>query len=57
MSLESRSTDRFTEAPQEKPQLDRVEYHANLERPGAQFHPCAGSWKQPDDKFSAWRSR
>lgn len=47
MSKESKSPNRFADAPRDKPQVDRVE-HANLDRPGAQAHPRAartgGDW-------------
>jgi hypothetical protein len=47
MLTESKSPNKFIEAPSDKPQGDRVE-HANLERPGAQAHPRArargGDW-------------
>ncbi len=57
MSLDTKSSNRFSENLRDKPQVDRVE-HANLERPGAQFHPRAqGGWERIDSKFSAWRSR
>jgi hypothetical protein len=56
MSLESKSPNRFTDAPRDKPQVDRVE-HANLERPGAQIHPSARGWNGHDDKIKAWRTR
>lgn len=58
MSLESKSPNRFDDAPRDKPRGDRVE-HANLEqRPSAQSHPQAGGWNRPNDKkLSAWRKR
>jgi hypothetical protein len=40
MSNETKTTNRFADAPRDKPQVDRVE-HANLDRPGAQAHPRA----------------
>ncbi|WP_298932453.1 hypothetical protein [uncultured Ramlibacter sp.] len=54
MSLESTRPDRPSEAPRDKPQVDRGE-HANLERPGAQFHPRAAGW-QARHPISAWPS-
>jgi hypothetical protein len=55
MSLETKTSNRFQDAPRDKPQGDRVE-HANLERPGAQFHPrAAGGWRA--DSIPAWRTR
>jgi hypothetical protein len=56
MSLETKSPNRFADAPRDKPQVDRVE-HANLERPGAQFHPRANGWQRTDNKITAWRIR
>lgn len=57
MALENKSPNRFVDAPRDKPQVDRVDRveHANLERPGAQFHPRARGWSRPCDKVSAWR--
>jgi len=40
MLTESKSPNKFSDAPRDKPQGDQVE-HANLERPGAQAHPRA----------------
>lgn len=54
MSLEARSSDRNSETPRDKPQVDRVE-HANLERPGAQAHPLARGWSRVGDAHPAWR--
>ena len=55
MSLEPKTTNRFQDAPRDKPQGERVE-HGNLERPGAQFHPrAAGGWRT--DSIPAWRTR
>jgi len=48
MLTESKSPNKFSDAPCDKPQGERVE-HANLERPGAQAHPRArarGDWSQ-----------
>lgn len=57
MALESKSPSRYSELPpRDKPQVDRVE-HANLERPGAQFHPVARGWDRPANPLSAWRTR
>jgi hypothetical protein len=55
MSTESKSINRYPETPRDKPVSERTE-HANLERPGAQAHPCARSapWRDP---ISAWRMR
>lgn len=39
-SWRQRRPERRVEAPKDKPRIDRGE-HANLERPGAQFHPLA----------------
>jgi len=56
MALETKSPHRFADAPRDKPQVDRVEHHANLERPGARFHPQATGWHGAQ-KISAWPSR
>ena len=40
MLTESKSPNKFSDFPRDKPQGDKVE-HANLERPGAQAHPRA----------------
>ena len=50
MSLESTSRrppqrERTIDAPRDKPRVERGE-HANLERPGAQFHPVARGWQR-----------
>lgn len=55
MYKEPKSTNRNTDTPRDKPQMDRVE-HANLERPGAQAHPKAGGWQRVD-YAAAWRLR
>ena len=55
MSLEPKTSNRFQDAPRDKPQGDRFE-HANLERPGAQAHPRAGAGWRPDS-IPAWRTR
>ncbi|WP_158307814.1 hypothetical protein [Ramlibacter tataouinensis] len=55
MALESKSPTRFADAPRDKPQVDRVE-HANLERPGAQFHPRArAGWERHGQQRRGWR--
>jgi hypothetical protein len=41
MHTEIKSPNRFADAPRDKPQLDRLREHGNLERPGAQAHPRA----------------
>lgn len=56
MSLETRTSERNSESPRDKPQVDRVE-HANLERPGAQAHPLARGWSRAADPILAWRQR
>ena len=56
MLTESKSPNRFSDVPSDKPQGDRVE-HANLERPGAQAHPRMrghGDWSHYA-KPAAWR--
>jgi hypothetical protein len=56
MLTESKSPNKFIDAPRDKPQGDRVE-HANLERPGAQAHPRArGSrdWSQYAQRATGW---
>ncbi|CAA9435489.1 MAG: hypothetical protein AVDCRST_MAG51-2899 [uncultured Ramlibacter sp.] len=55
MLTESKTPNRFSDAPRDKPQGDRVE-HANLERPGAQAHPRARSdWSQYVNRTAGWR--
>jgi hypothetical protein len=57
MLTEAKSPNRFSDAPSDKPQGDRVE-HANLERPGAQAHPrmrATGDWSQYVNRTAAWR--
>lgn len=59
MPRETKTPNRFADAPRDKPQVDRVE-HANLERPGAQAHPrFAGSadWSRYANPITAWRTR
>ncbi|HYF41250.1 MAG TPA: hypothetical protein VEA35_02265 [Ramlibacter sp.] len=58
MSREPKISNRFADAPRDKPQGDRVE-HANLERPGAQAHPRArgGDWSRYANRMSAWPTR
>jgi hypothetical protein len=56
MSKEPKSPNRFCETPRDKPMGERTE-HANLERPGAQSHPCARGWHQIPDPVTAWRLR
>ncbi|MFL6695273.1 MAG: hypothetical protein ACJ8GO_20175 [Ramlibacter sp.] len=56
MLTESKSPNKFIDAPRDKPQGDRVE-HANLERPGAQAHPRArGSrdWSHYAQRATGW---
>ena len=59
MSKEIKSSNRFADAPRDKPQVDRVE-HANLDRPGAQAHPRAargtGDWSRQMQSAS-WPAR
>jgi hypothetical protein len=57
MSLESTvrrqpHRERQIDAPRDKPRVERGE-HANLERPGAQFHPVARGWQRSASR-SAW---
>lgn len=57
MALESKSPNRFADAPRDKPQVERVE-HANLERPGAQAHPRArvrAGWELHAQPRAGWR--
>jgi hypothetical protein len=57
MLNESKTPNKFSDAPRDKPQGDRVE-HANLERPGAASHPRArgtGDWSQYVQRPAAWR--
>lgn len=59
MSTESKSPNRYTETPRDKPVTERTE-HANLERPGAQAHPRArgwSGWRTSSNPISAWRLR
>jgi hypothetical protein len=48
-----RRPERRVEAPKDKPRIDRGE-HANLERPGAQFHPLALARRPADPARGAW---
>jgi hypothetical protein len=57
MLTESKSPNKFADAPRDKPQGDRVE-HANLERPGAQAHPRARGttdWSHYAHRSIGWR--
>jgi hypothetical protein len=54
MASETKSPNKFTDTPRDKPVTERTE-HANLDRPGAQAHPRARGWRQ--DPASAWRVR
>jgi hypothetical protein len=55
MLTETKTPNRFSDAPRDKPQGDRVE-HANLERPGAVAHPRArGDWAQYANRRGVWR--
>ncbi len=55
MATESKTTNRFTDTPRDKPVTERTE-HANLDRPGAQAHPkAARGWKDCVDPAAAWR--
>lgn len=56
MYKESKSSNRFSDTPSDKPRADRVE-HANLDRPGAQAHPKATGWSRVTDPVAAWRTR
>lgn len=58
MPRETKTPNRFADAPRDKPQVDRVE-HANLERPGAQAHPRAGGgdWSRYANRMTAWPTR
>ena len=49
-------SDRFSDAPRDRPHREGSE-HANLERPGAQvLHPKAVGWRRPvADHATAWR--
>jgi hypothetical protein len=55
MYKEPKSSNRFIDTPRDKPMSDRTE-HANLERPGAQAHPCARGWNRIHPVM-AWRMR
>ena len=56
MPNEPKMPNRFSDAPRDKPQGERVE-HANLDRPGAQAHPRArgGDWSRYIDRTAQWR--
>ena len=56
MLTETKSPNKFNDAPRDKPQGERVE-HANLERPGAAAHPRARSadWSQYAHCAAGWR--
>lgn len=56
MSLDTRSpSNRSMDTPRDKPRVERIE-HANLERPGAQFHPRAAGWQHAAPRSTAWPS-
>jgi hypothetical protein len=57
MRIEIKPPHRFADAPRDKPQLDRLREHANLERPGAQAHPRATrvGWEVHAHKQGVWR--
>jgi hypothetical protein len=56
MLTETKTPNKFADAPRDKPQGDRVE-HANLERPGAQAHPRARStdWSRYAHRAAGWQ--
>jgi len=56
MTTEPKSPNQFTDTPRDKPVSERTE-HANLERPGAQAHPCARGWCHASHLITAWRLR
>lgn len=59
MLTESKTPNRFSEVPRDKPQRDGIE-HANLERrPGAQAHPSFGGtgWARYVDREARWHWR
>lgn len=56
MSTETRSPNRFSDTPRDKPVTERAE-HANNERPGAQAHPRARGWIRTPEAITAWRMR
>lgn len=57
MSTETKTLNRYTDTPRDKPVTERTE-HANLERPGAQAHPrAARGWSSYIDPVTAWRTR
>ena len=56
MSTENKVSKRHTDTPSDKPMSERVE-HANLQRPGAQFHPRARVGWGHADAAAAWRVR
>ena len=56
MLTESKSPNKVSDTPRDKPQGDRVE-HANLERPGAASHPRmrGADWSHYVNRTSGWR--
>ena len=56
MAKESKTPNKFSDTPRDKPMGERTE-HANLERPGAQAHPRARHWSRYTDPIMAWRTR
>ena len=56
MSTETKTPNRYTETPRDKPMSERTE-HANLDRPGAQAHPVARGWSHLSNPSIGWRVR
>ncbi|MBC7605013.1 MAG: hypothetical protein H7255_20445 [Ramlibacter sp.] len=56
MSKTTKPSTRHVDTPSDKPVSDRAE-HANLDRPGAQFHPRARVGWGHADATAAWRIR
>ena len=55
MNSEQKTSNRFADAPRDRPHREGCE-HANLERPGAQAHPRASGWRhQVPDRATSWR--
>jgi len=57
MLNETKSLNKFIDAPRDKPQGDPRVEHANLERPGAQAHPRArgsSDWSRYANRAAGW---
>jgi hypothetical protein len=56
MPTETKTPNRFSDTPRDKPVTERTE-HANLDRPGAQAHPVARGWHRISEPNMGWRLR